>query len=55
MILVVFSGAIAGTPFAIDRELLRKGQAAWLKQLVLKSIVCVLFIHEICVFKTETI
>lgn len=26
-ILVFFSGAIAGTPFDIDRELLRKGQA----------------------------
>lgn len=27
---VVFSGAIAGTPFDIDRELLQRGQANWL-------------------------
>lgn len=54
MILVVFSGAIAGTPFDIDRELLRKGQApakclrAFLLEL---SFTCVLFISEICIFK----
>lgn len=27
VIFVIFSGAIAGTPLEIDRELLRKGQA----------------------------
>ncbi len=62
MILVVFSGAIAGTPFDIDRELLRKGQAkiyllitvkclrAFLLQLPFS---CVLFISEYVFSKTN--
>jgi len=42
---VLFSGAIAGTPLGIDRELLQKGQTT----LELLSLTCSWFVDELCI------